>query len=433
MNKTNTHNFDRAFSKEILESERIRLIIISVILAIIVIYISIISITMGESIEHLFKRGNPLYLMLILLVFFSIRSLFVRKIWSKLFKRSQKLPEPLRYINALFEISIPTILILTLSINLPSGILLHTPAIFLYFIFIILSIFELDFKICLFSGFFAALEFLLLVYLLVGDTSLPVDSEFHILTLPLLHYGKAMFLLLAGCLAGILTNQIKKRIYNSFATIEERNNIEKLFGQQVSSEIVDEILYGNYDMGSKRRHVCIMFLDIREFTPFSEGKQPEDIIQFQNDVFSFMIEIINKNHGIINQFMGDGFMATFGAPVSKENDCQNALNAAIEIEGELKSKIKEQVIPKIKIGMGLHAGDVVTGNVGTSTRKQYSVTGNVVILASRIEQLNKQYQSSILISKEVFDNVQIPQMSYISMGLVHVKGRQKPIEIYQVT
>ena len=230
---------------------------------------------------------------------------------------------------------------------------------------------------------------------------------------------------ISGIVAGLVTNQIKTRIYKSFTTVEERNNIEKLFGQQVSAEIVDEIINQKYEITSKRRFVCIMFLDIRDFTPFSENKKPEEIIQFQNDVFSFMIEIINKHHGIINQFMGDGFMATFGAPVSKENDCQNALTAAIEIEKELNNQIRDGRIPNIKIGIGLHAGEVVTGNVGTSTRKQYSVTGNVVILASRIEQLNKQYQSTILISKEVYDKVQIPEKSCQYFGYNHCKGTSK--------
>jgi adenylate cyclase len=223
--------------------------------------------------------------------------------------------------------------------------------------------------------------------------------------------GKAFILFISGILAGLVTKQIKKRIFHLFATLDERNNIERLFGQQVSSEIVDELINNKAEIGSKRRFVCIMFLDIRGFTPLSEGKKPEKIIQFQNDIFSFMIEIINQNHGIINQFMGDGFMATFGAPVSKENDCQNALTAAIEIDRELKQQIKDGKIPDLRIGMGLHAGEVVTGNVGTATRKQYSVTGNVVILASRLEQLNKQFGSTILISKEVLDNIESDQGS----------------------
>lgn len=173
-----------------------------------------------------------------------------------------------------------------------------------------------------------------------------------------------------------------------------------------------------------------MFLDIRDYTPFTEGKNPEEIIKFQNDAFGFMIEIINKNHGIINQFMGDGFMATFSAPVSTETDCQNAVDSAIKISEELNEKIKNGNIPNIKIGIGLHAGEVVTGNVGTTTRKQYSATGNVVILASRIEQLNKKYNSTVLISKEVLETVKIE--NYTSLGEVNVKGRQKPIEIFRV-
>jgi len=195
---------------------------------------------------------------------------------------------------------------------------------------------------------------------------------------------------------------------------------------------VEELIRNKDQVGSKRRFVCIMFLDIRGFTPLVENKKPEDIIQFQNDVFSFMIEIINRKHGIINQFMGDGFMATFGAPVPGKNDCQNAVDSALEIYHELKIRTVNGQLPDIKIGIGLHCGEVVTGNVGTATRKQYSVTGNVVILSSRIEQLNKKYDSSVLISKEVLSNIQIGKDTYKALGAVNIKGRQKPIEIFQI-
>ena len=161
--------------------------------------------------------------------------------------------------------------------------------------------------------------------------------------------------------------------------------------------VAKELLSESSDDKIQRKLVCIMFLDIRGFTPFAESRKPEEIIQYQNKVFGFMIDSVYKHHGIINQFLGDGFMATFGAPVSTGNDCINAVNSAIEISNELKLQIEQAKLPDIKIGIGLHAGDVVTGNVGTSTRKQYSVTGNVVILASRIEQLNKKYDSTVLI------------------------------------
>lgn len=427
-----SNKFEKEFSKEIHLHERFRLYTIAAIFGIIIIYLFIILYIFEDWFNQIFQKQIPFILLIILLAFFLVRSLLVKIIWDRWFKTERKLPEILRYINAALEISIPTLAILILGMNYHSVLFLHTPAVFLYFIFIILSIFELEFKISVFSGSLAAIEYLSLVYYYTGNTIDGLTIEQQALESPLLYIGKAMIMFLSGIIAGHISNQIKNRIFNSFATLEERNNIEKLFGQQVSAEIVDELVNSKYEVTSKRKFVCILFLDIRGFTPYSEGKKPEEIIRFQNDVFGFMIEIINKNHGIINQFMGDGFMATFGAPVSSENDCQNALDSAIEINNELNEQITQDNIPDIRIGIGLHAGEVVTGNVGTSTRKQYSVTGNVVILASRIEQLNKKYDSTVLISKEVLDKIQIEKDKYKPLGQVNIKGRQEPIEIFKL-
>ena len=214
--------------------------------------------------------------------------------------------------------------------------------------------------------------------------------------------------------------------------IEDRKRALSLFGQHVSKEVASELLSDSFESESKKLFACIMFLDIRNFTPFAEGKEPNEIIQYQNDVFGFMIKIISKHHGIINQFLGDGFMATFGAPVSTDNDSQNAVNAAVEILNILKKKCEMNEIPETKVGIGLHAGNIVAGNVGTPERKQYTITGNTVILASRIEQLNKKFGSQLLISEEVFLNINMENLSYESLGVVHVKGREKPIPIVKL-
>jgi len=150
-----------------------------------------------------------------------------------------------------------------------------------------------------------------------------------------------------------------------------------------------------------------------------EHRTPEEIVALQNEVFGTAVEVINRHHGVINQFLGDGFMATFGAPISTGNDCQNALAAARELIARVK----------VKVGIGLHAGDAVTGNVGSAERKQYSVTGNVVILASRIEQLNKEYDSQVLASHEVLERA---GEQAAPLGAVRVKGHEQPIEIFRV-
>ena len=172
--------------------------------------------------------------------------------------------------------------------------------------------------------------------------------------------------------------------------------------------------------------------DVRNFTPLVENKSPEEIVALQNVFFSEAVEIVNRNHGIINQFLGDGFMATFGAPLATGRDCANAIAAAHELVAGMRRLSEGGRIPPVTVGIGLHAGEVVSGNIGSELRKQYSITGNVVILASRIEQLNKEYGSQILASGEVLAAAGGPAPGDESLGPVHVKGREEPIELFRL-
>jgi adenylate cyclase len=175
-----------------------------------------------------------------------------------------------------------------------------------------------------------------------------------------------------------------------------------------------------------------MFLDIRNFTPYAERHEPEEVVSYLNTLFDFMIDIVDKHDGIVNQFLGDGFMATFGAPLTIGNTCQNAVNAACEIIETLRDKIRDGEIRETAIGIGIHKGDAITGNIGSSIRSQYSVTGNVVILASRIEQLTKEHGAPILISSEVYDFIDHKEVTAESIGSVSIKGRSAPIELYKI-
>ncbi|PKV50134.1 class 3 adenylate cyclase [Aquimarina sp. MAR_2010_214] len=211
--------------------------------------------------------------------------------------------------------------------------------------------------------------------------------------------------------------------------VDAEQRIIKLLKQQLSIDVATELLTNDSNSLGENRFVCIMFLDIRDFTSIAEKLNPEELINYQNNVFGFMIDIIQKYNGTINQLLGDGFMATFGAPVSHGNDCQNAFLAAKEILVEIKKQNDSKHIQETKIGIGLHAGDVVTGNVGNESRKQYSVTGNPVIIASRVEQLNKEYKTQLIITEEVHKNLDpIPEHSQPFIEVI-VKGRSKSIKI----
>ena len=239
-------------------------------------------------------------------------------------------------------------------------------------------------------------------------------------------------MIITGIAAGFVSDLIKKKMIISWNNIQEKNEVIDLFGQQISLQIADNILKNRNELSGARKNVCIMFLDIRQFTPFVEEHQPEEVVTYLNTLFGFMINIVQTHHGVINQFLGDGFMATFGAPVSTGNVRQHATEASQEIINKINSEFNKGNIPKTRIGMGLHYDEAITGNIGSSIRKQYSITGKVVIMASRIEQLTKKYNSQLLISEEVYNQLNsATQNAFIGIGVSEIKGSAKPVSLYK--
>jgi adenylate cyclase len=345
-------------------------------------------------------------------------------------KKGKQLSVFLRYFNAFAETSLPTIAIILLAQVIDPIFALVSPPSFIYFIFIILAVLRLDFKLCLFTGTVAAFEYFSLAGFYISTVN---ESAKTVLALTPHHFIKTVILFVTGLITGLVTYELKRQIIHSFRSIEERNNIANIFGQHVSPAVVDKLLHQHpAEMNTEMRHVCVMFLDIRDFTTFSENNPPEKVVNFLNTLFEPMIDIVNQHNGVINKFLGDGFMAIFGAPISDGKDSQNAVNAAQEIIETVKQKIGKAEIPPIRIGIGLHTGKAVTGNVGSAQRKEYTVIGDVVNLASRIEQLNKQFDSQLLISAAVCEAIGQNTDTLIDQGLIPVKGRKELVQIYRI-
>ncbi len=420
-------SFETEFSKEILQSEKFRGLLLSGIIVVMLLAIAVNSYYLKVFENNLIK---PFQWFIVILIGLLIRSLLVRKFQVVWFKKSRKKYLSFLYINTFIETSIPSVVIIVFASQYNPVTALISPIVFFYFLFIILSIFDLDLKLSIFAGFVASAEYLILALIYYDQYTL--SGDLAILNMFNLYTAKSIFLLMAGVIAGIVSLKIRKNIFSSFHTLQERNNLEKAFGQQVSKEVVDEFIQNNLTITSRERKVTIMFLDIRDFSNFCEGKTPEEINKYQNEVLSFMIDIVKKNRGIVNQILGDGFMATFGAPVEDEKHTDNAVKAANEIIRQLNFNNEEGKIEKTKVGIGIHCGEVVTGNVGTEERMQYSVTGNTVILAARLEQLNKEFNSSVIVSKDVIDNLNIEDIEHLSLGNVSVKGFANPIEVYKL-
>ena len=197
-------------------------------------------------------------------------------------------------------------------------------------------------------------------------------------------------------------------------------------------KVAEKMLENDGVIESKRMKVAVMFIDIRNFTHFAAGKNPEEIVQYQNAFFSIVIDIVTRHDGIINQILGDGCMVTFGAPLPLHNPSHKAVSAATEILEQINEAVNEGKIHPTRIGIGIHTGEAVTGNIGTETRQQYSITGTVVIMAARIEQLNKEFQSQLLISEDVMSCMGGIATETKLYRDVAIKGFDKPMSVYKV-
>lgn len=414
------NEFEAHLAREIVESERWRMAILAVLFALVMLLMLVFTAVFRD--ERVPFVRSPMTLLLACAVSGAMVAyeLLVRQVLLRMLRRGTMPPTELRFLNALVETSVPSFLIMLVAREIAPLAVMQGPAAYLYAVFIVLSTLRLDFTLSLFTGVVAAVEFAALSFMYSSGQDTGIAAVLG--STPFI-VGKAIVLLLCGAVAGLVALQLRRRMTKAFEAAQERSRIVAAFGQQVSPAIVDELLRQGPEIASRRSFVCVMFMDIRNFTPLVEKRTPEEIVALQNTVFGVAIDVVNRHHGVINQFLGDGFMASFGAPIATGEDCRHAVAAA----RELLERIRE-----VRIGIGLHAGDVVSGNVGSAARKQYSITGNVVILASRIEQLNKDYDSRLLLSREVLERCGEQASGATALGAVHVKGREDPIEIYRI-
>jgi len=249
---------------------------------------------------------------------------------------------------------------------------------------------------------------------------------------------KNLFNMVSSILEVALNNSLlyENQLEESEKRALETEKVKEIFGKYVSSQIMDEILNSKdaLELGGVNRKITIMAADIRGFTKMSEVLKPQEIVAMLNDYFSVMTEIVNMNYGTVDKFIGDAIMVLFGAPVKTDKDAFNALRTALEMQDAIK--IFEEKWRDIRgekwefsIGIGINTGEVVVGNLGSSSRMEYTAIGDNVNVAFRVESIAP--GGSILITEsfyaEVRNNVVVEKLQP-----VNVKGREQPVQIYKV-
>ncbi|MCB0341105.1 MAG: HAMP domain-containing protein [Pseudobdellovibrionaceae bacterium] len=216
--------------------------------------------------------------------------------------------------------------------------------------------------------------------------------------------------------------------------LQERDKMKNVLNKFHGSSVAEDMLKGDLQLGGSRKKVTVFFSDIRDFTKFSEGHTPEQVVEMLNEYFQIMVGIINRHKGVVDKFVGDAIMAVWGAPEPTDRDSYNAVRACVEMRralGELnKIRTARGEVP-LKIGMGLHTGYVISGTIGSDERMEYTVIGDAVNQAARIEASTKAFGADLLLSDEIADTVH-EEFILEKAGSAEVKGKSKPLTLFKV-
>ncbi|NPV01138.1 MAG: HAMP domain-containing protein [Brevinematales bacterium] len=230
-------------------------------------------------------------------------------------------------------------------------------------------------------------------------------------------------------------NQIKNYAYQTVLAKKREERIRFIFQKFVPQEVINQVLNLASDsmLIGARQKVSVFFSDIRGFTTISESLKPEELVLSLNSYFDKMVRIIISRHGTVDKFIGDAIMAIFGAPLVRPDDAESAVYSAIQNTDALEEFNKGQrATGKIEfhIGVGINTGDVIVGNIGSEQKIDYTVIGDTVNLASRLEGLTKMYHVPIVISEFTKDEIPAGKFYFRELDTVRVKGKNKPVKIY---
>ncbi len=224
-----------------------------------------------------------------------------------------------------------------------------------------------------------------------------------------------------------------------FSTESEKRYLRSAFQHYVTATVIDEIVAdaGKLRLGGEKRELSVLFCDIRGFTSISEKLAPEDLVKFLNIFFTEMTDKVFDHRGSLDKYIGDAVMALFGAPIAEPQHARFACRAALGMVGALKrleGEWQRNGLPSlpVEIGIGINSGPMIVGNMGSVNRFNYTVTGDAVNLASRIEALNKTYGTSILVSEHTYEQAKEELPRAREIDRVRVRGREQSVRIYEL-
>jgi adenylate cyclase len=418
-------DFERALTREVLQAELVRvraLILTGVAMMLVLATIYLVD---PAVVQHIWRGPyGPTYLYAILISFI-LFEVWVQASIRRNLRLGRDLPVVRRYIGAFIETSMPTIILVLQIDRMGSVEALGFVMPLVYFIFIILSTLRLDFWLSTFTGFVAAMQLFLVAVFYHPAAHPEAEPELYY------HAARSLILLVCGWLAGVVGMTLRRQFTASIEAATARDRVTNLFGQHVSPQVVEQLMAEGTGTASDLRHVAVMFVDFRGFTAGARSRSPRDVVERLDGAFAVLVEILDRHGGIVNKFLGDGFLALFGAPLAAADSAHRAAAAGREMLAAME-RINAQSSWPLRIGIGIHFGEVVAGNIGSPRRKEYTVIGDTVNFASRLEALNKEFGSQLLISETVREALGRDGGDAVPLGEVEVRGYERPVAVWQL-
>lgn len=330
------------------------------------------------------------------------------------------------YINSFIEVTCVSIAILILLGGIEPALAMLGVPLLGYFLLLITSSLKLDSALCVFVGAAAAAQYGLMAWLHWDEivSYYPVGSPIPALGYPM----RVGMLLVSGIAAGLVSWLLRRTVIDTVATATAHAQVVRIFGEHVTPGVVSELLARPDGEWSEVRPSAVLVADLRGFTRYAETRAPSECVRTLNTLWAEVVRCIEARGGIINKFLGDGFLAVFGVPSPLEQPAAAAVLSARElIETVANLRRSSPHFADLDIGLAVHYGNVLSGLVGAANRREFTVTGDVVNTAFRMEQANKEIGSRLVVSAEAARAAGIPDS--VPFSELPVRGRRHPVRL----
>lgn len=334
---------------------------------------------------------------------------------------------------------IPTALFVVSHFSLPGGAATFITGPFsnLYFVMIILTGFVFEPRLSYLAGLLSGAGYVV-SYLLarshLASLQAPDPAMLQDLTNPMLYVFKAVMMVAAGLMVGRVSLIARRLLLDVFREEHEKLVVLGTFGMIVDPRVRDEMVRGSIELGGEERETTVFFADIRGFTSFAQGMKPRALLEFMREYFDLVNARIQEEDGTIMEYVGDEVMALFGAPLALPDHARRGCRAAVATQRALQRQReiwKAVGKPEVVAGVGIHAGQMLVGNIGSTDRCKYGAIGDNVNVGSRIQALTKEYRVAILASEEAV-RLAGDAIHAREIDRVPIRGRTTEITIYEV-